>query len=63
MLGVGSGPNASADGGGPDGLPGLARGEGALSGADRTALAVLASVQGLGPVTSGALIALQRLGQ
>ena len=54
MLGVGPGPSASADGGGPDGLP---WGEGALSGADRTALAVLASVQGLGPVTSGALVA------
>jgi hypothetical protein len=49
MLGVGSGPNEDA-------LP-TAWDASPLSNIDRTALAVLASVQGLGPVTSGVLIA------
>ena len=48
MLGVGSGPDPTPAGAWDAGL---------LSTADRNALAVLASVQGLGPVGSGALIA------
>ncbi|HEX8024709.1 MAG TPA: DNA-processing protein DprA, partial [Candidatus Limnocylindrales bacterium] len=52
MLGVGSGPQLDGDGGSAASWD-----AGPLATRDRTALAVLASVQGLGPVTSGALIA------
>jgi len=50
VLGVGSGPDEGAP------RDGDAWDDGPLAASERTALAVLASVQGLGPVTSGVLI-------
>jgi len=55
MLGVGHGPNGAADSAASAGP--IAWDAGELANHDRTALAILASVQGLGPVTSGLLIA------
>jgi len=55
MLGVGHGPNGAADAAASAGP--IAWDAGELANHDRTSLAILASVQGLGPVTSGLLIA------